>query len=153
MMKFGGLKSKGKKLDFGTIRRDGDLFGSKRTRTIILTVFSNSEWILMAKPNSEDSAFNSLFTEASSPLSYCVKTKGCRNGNEFYPMVRDDFIIIASGKKTNNNGQEVEIRLKLSADLKMESGDYNASIDFVLLTRERYMQRMNPVSKELCTCS
>jgi hypothetical protein len=152
-MKYGGLKSKEKKLDFGTIRRDEDFFGNERTRTIVLTVFSNSEWILMAKPNSEDSFFNSLFTEGSSPLSYCVKTEGGRNGNKFFPLIQDDYIIIASGKKTSGNGQEVEIRLKLSTDVNMQSGDYNASIDFVLLTKERYMQKINPLSTELCTCS
>ncbi len=152
-MKQGNLKSKEKMLDFGTIRRDGDLFSKERTKTIVFTVFSNSEWILLAKPNSGDSFFNGLFIEESSPLSYCVKTKGCRNGNKYYPFIQDDYIIIASGEKTASEGQEVEIKLKLSASDDLESGDYDASIDFVLLTKERYMQKTNALPQELCTCS
>jgi hypothetical protein len=153
IMKQGTLESKERKLDFGTIRRDGDLFGEERTKTIVLTVFSNTEWILLAKPNTSDSFFSSLFTEESSPLRYCVKTKGCRNGNKYYPFVLDDFIIIASGDKTVNEGQEVEIRIRLNTNGAMASGNYDASIDFVLLTKERYMQKTNALPQELCSCS
>jgi hypothetical protein len=153
IMKHRKLRPRGKMLDFGTIKRDGDLFGNERTKSIVLTFLSNSDWILMAKPNSSDSFFRGLFTDESSPLSYIAKTKGCKNGTRYHPLIMNDYIIIASGSKTANEGQEVDIKLRLNAPKHVKPGDYNASIDFVLLTKERYMQKANPIPREPCTCS
>ncbi len=66
------MKKQDAVLDFGTIRRDGDPLGASRIKEITMTVFSKSEWILLAKPNSSDSFFDRLFTDSPPPISYSV---------------------------------------------------------------------------------
>lgn len=133
-------------LDFGTIRRDDDILSNIRTKEIIMTVFSKSEWILLAKPNSSDSFFDRLFTDSPPPISYSVKTER-NHRNRFYPFIYDDYIIIASGKKTSKKGKKLEIELRLNAISNLESGDHTASIDFVLLTKDIYEQKMKRENK------
>ena len=135
------MKTKDSILDFGTIKTDSDLFGNTCIKKkIIMTVYSNSEWILLAKPNSSDSIFNSFFTDETSPISYSVKTENLHTSNEFYPFIRDEYSIIASGKETSQKGQKIEIELRLNGNI--ESVDQKTSIDFVLLTKNRYEQKM-----------
>ena len=135
------MKTKDSILDFGTIKTDSELFGNTCVKNkIIITVYSNSEWILLAKPNSSDSIFNSSFTDETSPISYSVKTENLHTSNEFYPFIRDEYSIIASGKETSHKGQKIEIELRLNGNI--ETVEQTASIDFVLLTKDRYGQKM-----------
>jgi hypothetical protein len=129
-------------LDFGNINKYTDPEDSSLFKTIVLTVYSNTTWILLAKPSSSDSFFNNLFTDDSTPLSYSVKTKGTHDNFRFHPFIQDDYIIIASGKKTPSEGQEVEINLRINKGESVNPGEHTANIDFVLLTKERYIQKL-----------
>ncbi len=140
-MKLGKMKANEALLDFGTIKRDEEFLEKISAKTIMLTVFSNYEWILLAKPNSSDSIFSSLFTNETSPLMYSVRTNGVK-ANDFYPFIKDEYIIIASGKKTTSEGQIIEIEFRLNSIDNLNTGTHSSSIDFVLLTKDRYKQKV-----------
>ncbi len=150
-MKSGRMVSKETLLDFGTIRKDACLESNEKIKDITLTVFSNTEWILLAKSNSGNSFFNSLFKDDSSPVSYSVKTKDYHTNNRFYPFIQDDYIIIASGEKTSNEGLELLISLRLNGLQSIKNGTHSTSIDFILLTKDRYIKKMDFVDNSYCS--
>jgi len=152
-MKHSKMKSNEMLLDFGTIMEYEKSRVNETKKNITLTVYSNATWILLAKPCSDDSRFKSLFIDEDSPLSYCIKTMGSHSNNRFYPFIQDDYVILASGEKTSEKGNEIEIQLRLNNLDKMGYGSHNASIDFVLLTREKYMRNIQYQSNKFSLAS
>lgn len=127
-------------LDFGSISKK-ETESNIRMKDIVLTVYSNSEWILLAKPNRNDFLRNNGLRGNGAFLSYQVKTSE-PNSEKFYPFIKDDYIIIASGEKTEKNGHKLEIVLRLEKSKNQSPGKHMESIDFVLLTKERYYKKM-----------
>ena len=132
-------------LDFGAINKYTDPIDHSRIKKIVLTVYSNTTWILLAKPNSSDSFFNTLFTEESSPLSYSVKTKGTHDNYRFHPFIQDDYIIIASGKETAPDGQTAsDLNSINNGDHRFVAGGTNEVITPQDFQRARYaLQKAN----------
>jgi len=147
------MKSTEMLLDFGTIRTYEKPRTFDKKKTIVFTVYSNATWILLAKPNLSNLKFNHLFSDDNCSLSYSIKTEGLHSNNRFYPFIQDDYVIIASGEKTSNKGKEVEIELRLNHPNTLEIGNHTSNIDFVLLTKERYVQKIEHSSNNFCTTS
>lgn len=141
------VRMKNAVLDFGLIKRDEAQFVNSKTQRITITVYSNSEWLLLAKPHSNNTMFSKLFTDETSPISYSVKTKSI-DKDRFYPFIQDEYIIIASGKKTSRNGKKLDIKIRLNDVDNQVIGAYTTNIDFVLLTKEKYGQKMKKVNQK-----
>ncbi|OQX56255.1 MAG: hypothetical protein B5M53_02370 [Candidatus Cloacimonas sp. 4484_209] len=143
------MKRKEALLDFGTIVKDTNILSNTKSKRISLTIYSNSDWILLAKPTSDNPYFSKLFTDRSSPISYSVKTKQSHNNNKFFPFIKDEYIIIASGEKTSKEGEKIEVELKLNDFENLSEGTYSANIDFVLLTKDKYENEISKIAPKV----
>ncbi len=129
-----------RKIETRIIRRDGKPHCNRKMKKIVMTVYSNSDWILLAKPTGNCSTFMRRFSDEVPSMKYSVKTKG-HTKDTFFPFISDDYIILASGEMTSQEGQKVEVELCLNDNKYLESQKYTPSLDFVLLTKDRREQK------------
>jgi hypothetical protein len=128
-----------RKIESHVIRRDAKLLRNSQMKKIVMTVYCNSDWILLAKPAGNCSTFNRMFSNDIPTMKYSVKTKG-HTKDKFFPFISDDYIILASGEMTSQKGQKIEVELSLN-NKYLESQKYALGLDFVLLTKDRREQK------------